>query len=50
MTVFVGFILLGVAAVNLVLELISLGLNLSLQSLCCGQILEEAKDKSILRL
>lgn len=32
-------ILLGVAAINLLLELISLGLSLSLESLCSGQFL-----------
>lgn len=36
----VGHILLGVVAVNLVLKLVSLGLNLPLEPVCCGQILE----------
>lgn len=48
--VIVWFILLAIAAVNLVLKLISLGLKLFLESLCSGQILKEGQDTSILRL
>lgn len=47
--IIVGLILFGSAAINLLLELVPFGLDLSFESLCSGQFLEEAKGTSILR-
>lgn len=40
-----GHLLFAVVAVDLVLKLVSLGLNLSLKPVCSGQVLEGEREE-----